>query len=72
MTGETLVGIPDPDDHRTPEQKHADHLTDILRDKAIEDRRAQEFHAAVAAGISAVDLAQMLDPGIPGEDEADQ
>ncbi len=48
MPRETLVGTPDPEDNRTPEQKHEDHLTDIRRDQAVGNRQWQETLSRIA------------------------
>lgn len=42
---ETIVGTPDPEDDRTPEQKYAEHEQQIRRDAAVEKRRGQELRA---------------------------
>lgn len=55
---ETLVGTPDPDDHRTPEQRYADHEIGIRREIAAEQRIADEWHAAIDSGASAAELAR--------------
>lgn len=46
MPERTAVGSPEPEDGRTPEEKYADHLTELNRDRAVETRIGQEFVAA--------------------------
>lgn len=48
MPIETLVSAPEPEDNRTPEEKWADHLTDINRDISAGGRRNQEMLARIA------------------------
>ena len=59
MTGkETLIGTPDPEDDRTPEERYEDHETTIRRDLAVEKRLNEEWHAAINSGMTAAEQAR--------------
>ena len=52
MPVETIIGIPEPEDKRTPEQKYADNLDRIARDGrimgAVATRRWDETNSRIA------------------------